>query len=67
MDAEIVEGTAKDIIARLARLPADEHVRVVIGRPSLSTVARKTQAIAAAHGMTDEIHDALIRSLNDDP
>lgn len=67
VDAEIVEGTAKDMIDRLSRLPSEAHVRVVIGRPSLTTAARRTQAVAAAHGMSESVHDALIGSLREDP
>jgi hypothetical protein len=59
----IIEGTAREVMAKLAHLPADEHVRVMVGRPSLSVIARRLRATAFAHGMTDEIHDDLLRSL----
>ena len=61
---EIIEGTARDVIAKLAQVPQGEHVRVMVGRPSLSAIARRLQATAAANGMTDAVHD-LMRSLKD--
>lgn len=39
----------------------------MIGRPSLTVVARRMQAAAAARGMTEEIHDDLLESLKNDP
>jgi hypothetical protein len=66
-ETTVIEGTARDVIAELARLPGDEHVRVMVGRPSLTQMARRLQAMAAQGGMTDEIHDALLRSLKTDP
>jgi hypothetical protein len=62
----IIEGTAKEIRNELAHIPDDEIVRLVIGRPSLSLIARKLQAEAAANGMTTAIHDELLSSLKDD-
>ena len=60
--AEVIEGTAQEVIARLARIPAGERVRATIGRPSLSTIARQLQETAAANGMTEDIHDELLAS-----
>jgi hypothetical protein len=62
----VIEGTASEVIAQLAKLPAEEHVRAVVGRPSLSLIARRLRAIAAANGATDAIHDDLLRSLKQD-
>ncbi len=62
----VIEGTAREVIAQLAQLPAEEHVRVVVGRPSLSLIGRRLQAIAAANGVTDAIHDELLGSLKQD-
>lgn len=62
---EIIEGLAPDVIPKLTQVPPGEHVRVRIGRPSFSAIARGLQATAAANGMTDAIHDELIRSLKD--
>jgi len=62
----VIEGTAREVIEKLARIPADEHVRAIVGRPSLSVIARRLQATAAANGMTDEIHDALLSSVKND-
>ncbi len=59
---EVIEGTAQEVIARLADVPAGERVRAVIGRPSLSRIARRLQEAAAAHGMTEGIHDELLAS-----
>jgi hypothetical protein len=59
----IIEGTAREVMAKLAHVPADEHVRVLVGRPSLTMAARRLQATAAANGMTEEIHNDLLRSL----
>ena len=63
---EVIEGTAREVMAKLANLPADKRVRAMIGRPSLSLIARRLQETAAARGMTDEIHDDLMRSLKND-
>jgi hypothetical protein len=62
----VIEGTAREVMAELARIPAGEHVRAMVGRPSLSVIARRLQASAAAKGMTQEIHDDLLRSLKND-
>jgi hypothetical protein len=62
----MIEGTAQEVIAKLALIPAGEHVRVMVGRPSLSVIARRLQATASANGMTAEIHDDLLRSLKND-
>jgi len=58
-----VEGTAEEVIAKLALLPASTPVRVMVGRPSLSIMARRLQATAAANGMTETVHSDLLRSL----
>ena len=63
MQDSVIEGTAQEIMGRLAEVPPGERVRVVIGRPSLSTIARRLQETAASIGMTDEIHDELLKSL----
>jgi len=65
--ASVIEGTAREVMAKLADVPADERVRAIIGRPGLTVIARRLQATAAANGMTEEIHDELLRSLNNDP
>lgn len=62
----VIEGTAREVMAELAHIPADEHVRAMVGRPSLSVIARRLQTSAAANGMTQEIHDHLLRSLKND-
>jgi hypothetical protein len=59
----VIEGTAREVMAKLADVPAGEHVRAMVGRPSLSVIARRLQATAAANGMTEEIHNDLLRSL----
>lgn len=59
----VIEGTAQEVMAKLAHVPAGEHVRVMVGRPSLSVIARRLQATASANGMTEEIHNDLLRSL----
>jgi len=66
MEPQVFEGTAREIRTRLAAIPDDERVRVMVGRPGLSLVARKLQGTAAANGMTDAIHDALLQSLKHD-
>jgi hypothetical protein len=63
---EIIEGTAQEIIAKLSHIPADQRVRLMVGRPSLSAIARRLQATAAANGMTQEIHDEFLKSLRKD-
>ena len=62
----VIEGTAKQIKAALAGMPDDAVVRLMVGRPSLSVIARKLQNEAAARGMTDAEHDALMSSLKDE-
>ena len=66
MDSQVFEGTAREIRTRLAGVPDDEHVRVIVGRPSLTVIARQLQATAALNGMTGPIHDALMQSLQHD-
>jgi hypothetical protein len=44
-------------------MPDDAVVRLMVGRPSLSIIARKLQSEASARGMTDAQHDALMASL----
>jgi hypothetical protein len=63
LQSGVIEGSAQEIMARLAELPPGERVRLMIGRPSLSIIARELQATAASNGMTDEIHDELLKSL----
>jgi hypothetical protein len=62
----MIEGTAEEVIAKLAHIPAGQHVRVLVGHPSLTMIARRLQATAAANGMTEAIHDDLLRSLKND-
>jgi hypothetical protein len=62
----IIEGTAKEIKAALAAMPEDAVVRLVVGRPSLSIIARKLQSESPNHGMTDAQHDALMASLKNE-
>jgi hypothetical protein len=62
----VIEGTAREVMAELAHIPAGEHVRAMIGRPSLSVIARRLQTTAATNGMTQAIHDDLLRSLKND-
>ncbi|NCQ94900.1 MAG: hypothetical protein EWV41_00145 [Microcystis wesenbergii Mw_MB_S_20031200_S109] len=64
--ATVIQGTAKEIREALALIPDDEIVRLMVGRPSLSIIARKLQHEAATLGMTDAEHDALMASLKDD-
>ncbi len=63
MEPQIIDGTAAEVIAQLARLPAAEHVRAIVGRPSLTAIARKLQQTAATNGMTDAVYDELMASL----
>ena len=63
--AGVIEGTAKEIRAELNALPDDEVVRLMVGRPSLSIIARRLQAEAAARGMTNQIHDKLLGFLEE--
>ena len=62
----VIEGTAKEIQAALAKMPEDVVVRLMVGRPSLSIIARKLQSEAAARGMTEAQHDELMASMKDD-
>jgi hypothetical protein len=66
MQPGVFEGTAKEIKAALAGMPDDAVVRLMVGRPSLSIIARKLQSEAAARGMTDARHDVLMSSLKND-
>jgi len=66
IEAGIIEGTVKQIKAELARIPDDEVVRLMVGRPSLSIIARKLQAEAAVRGMTGAKHDELMASLKNE-
>ena len=66
IQSRVIEGTAKEIKAALARMPDDAPVRLMVGRPSLSIIARKLQNEAAARGITDAQHDALMASLKND-
>ena len=66
MQPGVIEGTAKQIKAALAGMPDDAPVRLMVGRPSLSIIARKLQSDSAARGMTDAKHDALMASLKND-
>jgi hypothetical protein len=62
----IIEGTVQEVMAKLAHVPAGERVRVMVGRPSLTVIARRLQTTAAANGMTEAIHNDLLRSLKND-
>jgi hypothetical protein len=53
-------------MTKLAHVPANQRVRVMVGRPSLGAIARRLQATASANGMTEEIHDDLLQSLKND-
>jgi hypothetical protein len=59
----VVEGTAEEVIAKFALLPASTPVRIMIGRPSLSIMARRLQATATTNGMTETVHSDLLISL----
>jgi len=63
----VIEGTAREVMAELAHMPAEIRVRAMIGRPSLNVIARRLQATAAANGMTDTVHDELMESLKSEP
>jgi hypothetical protein len=56
----VIEGTAKEIKPALAGMPDDAVVRLMVGRPSLSIIARKLQNEAAARRITYAQHDALM-------
>ncbi len=62
----VIEGTAQEVMAKLAHVPAGERVRAMVGHPSLSVIARRLQAIASANGMSEDIHNDLLRSLQND-
>ncbi len=62
----IIEGTAQEVTAKLAHAPAGARVRVMVGRPSLSVIARRLQATAAANGMTEAIRNDLLGSLKNE-
>jgi hypothetical protein len=62
----MIEGTAKEIKAALAEMPDNAVVRLMVGRPSLSIIARKLQRESAIRGMTDAQHDALMASLKNE-
>jgi hypothetical protein len=62
----VIEGTAKEIKAALVGMPDDAVVRLMVGRPSLSIIARKLQSESVARGMTDAQHNSLIASLKED-
>jgi hypothetical protein len=62
----IIEGTAKEIKAALAAMPDDAVVRLMVGRPSLSIIARKLQSESVNRGMTDAKHDTLMASLKNE-
>ena len=64
--ARVIQGTAKEIKAALEQIPDNEVVRLMVGRPSLSLIARRLQNEAATNGMTDALHDELIASLKED-
>jgi len=66
IQAGVIQGTAKQIKAALDEMPDDEIVRLIVGRPSLSVIARKLQNEAATRGMTDVQHDELMASLKND-
>ncbi len=66
IQAGVIQGTAKQIKAALDEMPDDEIVPLMVGRPSLSVIARKLQNEAATRGMTDAQHDELMASLKND-
>ncbi len=66
IQAGVIQGTAKEIKAYLEQIPDDEVVRLMVGRPSLSVIARKLQKEAATLGMTDALYDEFIASLKED-
>ena len=57
------EGTAEQVRRELEHMPDETMVRLMVGRPSLSMVARRLQNEAEALGMTDKIHDELMTSI----
>ena len=66
IQAGVIQGTAKQIKVALDEMPDDEIVRLMVGRPSLSVIARKLQNEAATRGMTEAQHDKLMASLKND-
>lgn len=66
LQAEVIQGTVQEIKAALALMPDGEIVRLMVGRPSLSIIARKLQSEAANNGMTNSEHDTLMASLKND-
>ncbi len=63
MQDSVIEGKAREVIARLADGPAGESVRAMVGRPSRRLIARRVQATVLASGITGEVHDDLLWSL----
>jgi hypothetical protein len=59
----VIQGTAQQVMAALAHVPPGERVSAMVGRPSLTLIARRLQATAAANGMTEDVHDELLESL----
>jgi hypothetical protein len=47
---------AQEVMAELAQVPAGERVRAMVGRPSLSVIARRLKVTAARNGMMDAVH-----------
>ena len=66
IQAGVIQGTAKQIKVALDEMPDDEIVRLMVGRPSLSVIARKLQNEAATRSMTEAQHDKLMASLKND-
>jgi arginine repressor len=66
IQAGVIQGTAKEIRAALDAMSDDEVVRLMVGRPSLSVIARKLQNEVAKRGMTDAQYDELMASLKND-
>jgi hypothetical protein len=66
MDGELIKSTAGEIAAELRQRGIDPErpVTVLVGRPSLSIIARRLQREAAARGMTEALHDQLMGDLN---
>jgi hypothetical protein len=62
MEGQLIKSTAGEIAAELRQRGVDpsDPVTVLVGRPSLSVIARRLQTEAAGRGMTDEIHDKLM-------
>jgi arginine repressor len=66
MQAGVIQGTAKQIRAALDAMSDDEIVRFIVGRPSLSVIARKLQNEVATRGITDAQYNELMASLKTD-